>query len=143
MATCANFPLRRTLAVQDTEEPLEPTPYGAIKRVRAEKEQPWTEREEKGYDPVFVLNLLGGVLAASEVPPGKDQEAGEDHEEAREEPEHQLSGLDWVEILRSDALGVAVCAMASRDTEVRRLAGYVLSRVMAQIQVSLSCALWS
>jgi nucleolar pre-ribosomal-associated protein 1 len=143
MATCVNFPLRRTLAVQDQDRPQEPTPYGQTKQVKVKTTEPWGEQEEKGYDPVFVLNLLGGVLAASEVPPGKEQGEEEQYEEAEsEETQYQLSGLDWVEIIRSDTLGVAVCALASRDAEMRRLAGHVLSRVMAQIQVSLPSTSW-
>lgn len=59
--------------------------------------------ESEDYDPVFVLSLL---LAALQEP---------------------LSGLDWVEILRSNVLGLAVCALASRDSDMRQLAGYVLS----------------
>lgn len=56
------------------------------------------------YDPVFVLALLALVL------------------------QEDLGGLDWVEILRSNVLGLAVCALASRDAGMRRVAGYVLGR---------------
>ncbi|BEJ10826.1 hypothetical protein CspHIS471_0102480 [Cutaneotrichosporon sp. HIS471] len=56
------------------------------------------------YDPVFVLALLSTVL------------------------QEELGGLDWVEILRSNVLGMAVCALASRDAGMRRIAGYVLAR---------------
>lgn len=139
MATCVNFPLRRTLGVQDQDEPQQPTPYGQTKQVKVKTDEPWGEQEQKGYDPVFVLNLLGGVLAASEVPPGKEQDGEERYgqeEEESQEWQYQLSGLDWVEIIRSDTLGVVVCALASRDAEMRRLAGHVLARVLAQIQVS-------
>lgn len=61
------------------------------------------EGEKDDYDPVFVLSLL---LAALQEP---------------------LSGLDWVELLRSNVLGLAVCALASRDGDMRSLAGFVLS----------------
>lgn len=61
------------------------------------------EKDGDDYDPVFVLSLL---LAALQEP---------------------LSGLDWVEILRSNVLGLAVCALASRDSDMRALAGFVLS----------------
>ncbi|CAK9785304.1 hypothetical protein CC85DRAFT_206078 [Cutaneotrichosporon oleaginosum] len=56
------------------------------------------------YDPVFVLALLSTVL------------------------QDELGGLDWVEILRSNVLGLAVCGLASRDAGMRRVAGYVLGR---------------
>lgn len=132
MATCATFPLRRSLAVQEEDADGQGGGRGQGKQ--------WGDKEEKGYDPVFVLNLLGAVLAASAVPPKSEGEEGvgaANYEEEEAEPVYRLSGLDWVEILRSDTLGLAVCAMASRDEGVRRLAGYVLGRSVAQIQVSI------
>ncbi|KAL1411880.1 hypothetical protein Q8F55_002862 [Vanrija albida] len=56
------------------------------------------------YDPVFVLSLLAASL------------------------QEELSGLDWVEILRSNVLGLAVCALTSRDVGMRTVAGYTLSK---------------
>lgn len=47
-----------------------------------------------------------------------------------------LAGLDWVEVLRSNALGLAVAALASRDAGIRDLAGYCLSKTAEIIKVS-------
>lgn len=110
MATCTVFPLRRSLAVQDPQE-------------RGEE---WGAREEKAYDPVFVLSLLGALLSGAST--GSTGSAGE--------PAYEMSGLDWVEIIRSDALGVVVCALAARNEGLRRLAGYVLGRMIVMCQVS-------
>jgi nucleolar pre-ribosomal-associated protein 1 len=64
------------------------------------------------YDPVFVLALLSSVL------------------------QDELGGLDWVEILRSNVLGLAVCALSSRDAGMRRVAGYVLARTVKLISAA-------
>lgn len=75
---------------------------------------PIDTQPEDVYDPVFVLALFSTVL------------------------QEELGGLDWVEILRSNVLGLAVCALASRDAGMRRVAGYVLGRSVQLITVSLS-----
>lgn len=49
--------------------------------------------------------------------------------------EDKLSGLDWVEILRSNVLGLAVCSLASRDTAMRALGRAVLAKTMELIEV--------
>ena len=46
-----------------------------------------------------------------------------------------LTGLDWVEVLRSNVLGVAVCALSSRDPGMRDLAGYSLGHTIKIIEV--------
>ena len=66
---------------------------------------------EDSYDPVFVLSLLALAL---------------------QEP---LSGLEWVEVLRSNVLGVPVCALSSRDEGMRSLGGAVLAKVMHCLKV--------
>ena len=70
------------------------------------------EEGEGLYDPAFVLPMLGAALV-----------------------EGEMSGLDWVEVLRGNALGLAVCALASRDAGMRTLAGWVLARALATVQV--------
>jgi nucleolar pre-ribosomal-associated protein 1 len=65
------------------------------------------------YDPSFVLPLLGATLVEGDV-----------------------RGLDWVEILRSNVLGLAACALASRDHGMRMMGGWVLSMSIAAIEVS-------
>ncbi|KAL7418746.1 hypothetical protein Q5752_006429 [Cryptotrichosporon argae] len=62
------------------------------------------------YDPVFCLSLLAAAL----------------HED--------ITGLDWVEIMRGNILGLAVCALASRDAVVRAFAGSLLAKTLARIQ---------
>lgn len=67
---------------------------------------------ESLYDPCFVLGLLGASLA----------EVG-----------FRLSGLQWLAILRSNALGLAVCSLSSRCNEIRETASSVLSGVHAGV----------
>ena len=66
------------------------------------------------YDPLFILCLLGGVL------------------------QEDLSGLDWVDLLRTNALGVAVCALASRDAGMRDLASFILTIAQERLVVSIA-----
>ncbi|WVQ84141.1 hypothetical protein IAT38_006288 [Cryptococcus sp. DSM 104549] len=72
-----------------------------------------SEDPEEGsevYDPVFVMGLFIASM----------------HEGMR--------GLDWVELLRSNVLGLTVCGLASRDVEVRSVAGYALGKAMVMVQ---------
>ncbi len=68
------------------------------------------------YDVVFLLSIASMVFG-----------------------EANLSGLDWVEILRSNVLGAAICALSSRKEAVRDAAAYVLSLAMPLIEVSSLC----
>jgi nucleolar pre-ribosomal-associated protein 1 len=68
---------------------------------------------EEVYDPVFVLSLMKMVLH-----------------------EGELTGLDWVEILRSNVLGFAVCALSSRDADMRVVASGIMAKVFAAVSVS-------
>ena len=63
------------------------------------------------YDPAFVLSLFGSMLR------------------------EKLTGLDWVEVLRSNVIGVAIAALSSRDAEMRSMAGWLLSQTMSYLQV--------
>ncbi|OCF73524.1 hypothetical protein I204_05367 [Kwoniella mangroviensis CBS 8886] len=63
------------------------------------------EDGEGMYDPVFVMNLLTSTMS-----------------------EGTVTGLDWVEILRSNVLGLTICGLSSRDKEIRTVAGYVLAK---------------
>lgn len=71
--------------------------------------------KEAMYDPVFVMSLFGAVLA-----------------------EKGLSGLEWVEVLRSGVLGVVVCALSSRDQGMRDLASWLLGKTFQAISVSVA-----
>lgn len=73
------------------------------------------EEGEELYDPVFVMGLFIASM----------------HEGMR--------GLDWVEVLRSNVLGLTVCGLSSRDREVRNVASYALAKTMSLIEVSASC----
>jgi nucleolar pre-ribosomal-associated protein 1 len=81
-----------------------------------------SEKVEAGdgslYDVVFILSLTAMVVT-----------------------EGGLTGLDWVEILRSNVLGLAICALSSRRNEVRDTAGYILAKAMVAIEVSRECIL--
>ena len=63
------------------------------------------------YDPAFVLPLFNVVL------------------------EEHLSGLDWVDLLRLNVLGIAVCSLSSRDGEMRAVGRNVLTKAMELITV--------
>ncbi|RXK38093.1 hypothetical protein M231_04652 [Tremella mesenterica] len=65
---------------------------------------------EEVYDPVFILGLYGATL------------------------EESLSGLDWVEILRSNVMGLTICALSSRDGEMRALAAGLLSKTLTYLK---------
>ena len=63
------------------------------------------------YDPAFVLPLFAAVL------------------------QEGLSGLDWVEMLRTNVSGLAVMSLSSRDAGMRRLGGHILARTMVVLGV--------
>nr|XP_019048954.1 hypothetical protein I302_02734 [Kwoniella bestiolae CBS 10118]OCF27884.1 hypothetical protein I302_02734 [Kwoniella bestiolae CBS 10118] len=68
------------------------------------------ENGEALYDPVFVMNLLASTMS-----------------------EGTVTGLDWVEILRSNALGLTICGLSSRDKDLRAVAGYTLAKAYSLI----------
>jgi nucleolar pre-ribosomal-associated protein 1 len=71
------------------------------------------EHQDEGlYDPAFVLPLFKVVL------------------------EEKLSGLEWVEVLRCNVLGLGICALSSRDEGMRGLGGWCLAKTMEIISVS-------
>ena len=82
------------------------------KAVRSVEEIKGNEEGSGLYDPSFVLALFSAMTREN------------------------LTGLDWVEVLRSNILGVAVAALSSRDAEMRSLGGYALSKTMASMDVS-------
>lgn len=68
-------------------------------------------------DPAFVLALLAAALA-----------------------ERRLTGLEWLAVLRTNALGVAVCALSSTCVDMRIAATVVLGKAYAVIKVSLNAS---
>ncbi|KAE8538308.1 hypothetical protein D1P53_005650 [Cryptococcus gattii VGV] len=70
------------------------------------------EEGEGLYDPVFVMGLFIASM----------------HEGMR--------GLDWVEVLRSNVLGLTVCGLSSRNKEVRNVASYALAKTMSLIETT-------
>ena len=89
--TCALFPLHRKIGA------------GQHKK---------QESNEKIYDPVFIMALLGATL----------------HEK-------ELTGLEWVEIMRCGGLGIVVCALSARDKSIREFANWLLSKTFSIISV--------
>lgn len=67
------------------------------------------------YDPAFVLPLYGMTLAGN------------------------LTGLEWVEVLRSNVIAVAIAALSSRHVEMRSMAGWLLSKTMTNLEVIYNC----
>lgn len=68
--------------------------------------------ETELYDPSFVLPLFNSVL------------------------QEENTGLDWVEILRSNILGLVVASLSSRNEEMRALGGFLLSKTTSTLKVS-------
>lgn len=66
------------------------------------------------YDARFVLSLVAACL--------------------REGP---LTGLQWVEMLRSNVLALATCALSSKFSDVRHMAGTVLAAAVEMVQVNI------
>lgn len=69
------------------------------------------QRERELYDPLWILLLLSSVLN-----------------------EEQVTGLQWLAIVRSNALGVVVCAMSSKIDLVREIASTILARTYTSLQ---------
>ncbi|PWN48866.1 hypothetical protein IE53DRAFT_388932 [Violaceomyces palustris] len=63
------------------------------------------------YDPVLVLSLLSGTMT-----------------------EQNLTGLQWLAILRTNALGLAVCGLSSRCEDMREACLEVLGRAYREIK---------
>lgn len=91
-ATCAAFPLRRSLA---------PPAPGSAESNKYDAEL---------YDPVFILCLLSATL------------------------QEEITPLEWVEILRTNVLGLTLVALSSRDKAMRSMAGYLLKRTLELIE---------
>ncbi|WWD16337.1 hypothetical protein CI109_100763 [Kwoniella shandongensis] len=69
------------------------------------------EAGEGLYDPVFMMSLLASTLGEGT----------------------RITGLDWVEILRSNVLGLTICGLSSRDKDIRQLSQFVLSKAFSLI----------
>lgn len=70
------------------------------------------------YDPLWVLLLLSAALQEAD---GESDDDG-------------ITGLQWLSIVRTNALGVTVCALSSRIETVREMATAILSRVYSRLQ---------
>lgn len=71
------------------------------------------EEEKTIYDPSFVLSLTAACLR-----------------------EGSLTGLQWVEILRSNVLALATCALSSRNSDVRTMGSWIMGAAVEMVQVS-------
>lgn len=71
--------------------------------------------DASAYDPWLVLNLVGGAML--------EREAGESH----------LTGLEWLAVLRTGAIGVVVCALSAHRAPLRLFALGLLGKVYASI----------
>ncbi|CAO1621203.1 unnamed protein product [Parajaminaea phylloscopi] len=70
------------------------------------------EALSNAYDPAWVLYLLSAALRQSQ----------------------RISSLQWLAIVRTNALGVAVCCLSSKDAQTRSLALGVIARAYANIE---------
>jgi nucleolar pre-ribosomal-associated protein 1 len=89
--TCALFPLNRKIGAGRQDK---------------------LESNEKIYDPIFIMALLGATLV-----------------------EKDLTGLEWVEIMRCGGLGIVVCALSARDKSIREYANWLLAKTFSIISV--------
>ncbi|PWN20945.1 hypothetical protein BCV69DRAFT_298744 [Microstroma glucosiphilum] len=82
----------------------------------ADKEdlQPLIRQGGEAYDPLWILSLLGASLSE----------------------DVKTTGLQWLSILRTCSVGVAVCALSSKSVPVRRLALSLMQNVYASIHSS-------
>jgi nucleolar pre-ribosomal-associated protein 1 len=80
-------------------------------------QQKKVEFNERIYDPVLILALYGGTMT-----------------------EKGLSGLEWVEVMRCGGLGIIVCALSSRDRNMREYANWLLAKTFSAISVGASIA---
>jgi len=76
------------------------------------------EAERTTYEPSFVLSLTAACLR-----------------------EGSLTGLQWVEILRSNVLALATCALSSRNSDVRTMASWIMGAAVELVQVSITNSL--
>ena len=79
--------------------------------LRSDGEEKVEDEQQGLYDPAFVLPLIVSVL------------------------NERLTGLDWVEVLRSNVLGLVVCSLASRDAPMRAIGKRVLAKTVGLISV--------
>ena len=100
LASCADFPLRRSVDLQS----------------EIASKQAYPDADEV-YDPVYVLSVFAMALAQGSLGGG-----------------YELSSLDWVEVLRSNVLGLAACALSSRMADMRELGSFVLAKSFAIIK---------
>ena len=68
------------------------------------------EAGEGIYDPSFLLPLFAMALRDG------------------------LNGLDWVEIVRTNIIGLAISSLSSRQAEMRTLGGYILAKTMSTLE---------
>ncbi|CDZ97889.1 Uncharacterized conserved protein [Phaffia rhodozyma] len=71
------------------------------------------------YDPLYLLSIFAVLLHQSELGSG-----------------NELTGLEWVEILRSNILGLAVCALSSRMDDMRSFASFLISKACSYIHTT-------
>ncbi|WVQ93728.1 hypothetical protein IAU59_000805 [Kwoniella sp. CBS 9459] len=74
------------------------------------KQEQTPETGDNHYDPVFVMSLLASTMC-----------------------EGTITGLDWVEILRSNVLSLTICGLSSRDADIRGVASYILAKAFSLI----------
>lgn len=72
-----------------------------------------TEYANITYDPTFILPFLQRVIA-----------------------EEEMKGQDWLSLLESGVLGIAIAALASTSTSLRTIAQATLADTLIKIQVS-------
>lgn len=88
-------------------------------RTSAGAMQPRAEAHD-AYDPWFVLNLVAGAMLERE----------------QQGADARLTGLEWLAILRTGALGVVLCALSTHRAALRLAALQVLGKVHASLQAT-------
>ncbi|WFD25127.1 hypothetical protein MNAN1_000090 [Malassezia nana] len=75
---------------------------------------------DSAYDPWFVINLLAGAMWE------REQQGQGAH----------LTGLEWLAILRTGAVGVVLCALSTHRAALREQALQLLGKVYAALQAT-------
>lgn len=103
-ATCSAFPRERRYGAMGAGLTV-PDVSGSSGDQRRRREEAQS-RERELYDPLWVLLLTCAALN-----------------------EEEITGLQWLAIVRSNAIGVAVCGLSSKCESARGISFAVLSRV--------------
>ncbi|CAO1636111.1 unnamed protein product [Sympodiomycopsis kandeliae] len=106
-ATCSAFPRERTYEYLEAGLTFPKDLDSSDPTIKTRDETPQREL----YDPLWILLLLSATMNEQE----------------------EITGLQWLSITRSNAIGVAVCALSSKVDSVRQFAVTVLGGIYSAL----------